>query len=137
MGAHRKQNPDAKLQGIRLPRNWPPLPNNVGKTRSIPAIDGRIRHFEIEDEIIRPQSNSDRKIIVLQRMRFPEEDKTEFRLGYYMIGLKPGAKGRWVWGQFCLLIPQEDLLALMREARKRKGSNIGLLPITAGAAQAD
>ena len=120
MGAHRKQTPDARLQRVRLPVNWPPLPQNVGKTRTIPAIDGRIRHFRIEDEIIRPQSNSDRKIIVLQRMRFLEEDRIEFRFGYYMIGLKPKARGRWVWGPFCLLIPQEDLLALLAEAKRRK-----------------
>jgi hypothetical protein len=111
-----------------LPANWPPLPHNVGKTRTIPAIDGRIRHFRIEDEIIRPQSNSDRKIIVLQRMRFLEEERIEFRFGYYMIGLKPKARGRWVWGQFCLLIPQEDLLALLQEAEKRRWFQPHLAP---------
>jgi hypothetical protein len=119
MGAHRKRTPDARPKRVGLPVNWPPLPYNVGKTRTIPAIDGRICHFRIEDEIIRPQGNSDRKIIVLQRMRFLEEDRIEFRFGYYMIGLKPKTRGRWVWGQFCLLIPEEDLLALLQEARRR------------------
>lgn len=120
MGAHRKQKPDPGLKDVQLPASWPQLPNNIGKTRTIPAIDGRIRHFRIEDEIIHPQSNSDRKIIVLQRMKFLEEDRIEFRFGYYMIGLKPKARGRWVWGQFCLLIPQEDLMALLQEAKKRR-----------------
>lgn len=120
MGAHRNQKSNVKLQGITVLQNWPPFPNNMEKIRKITAIDGSIRHFKVEDEIIRPQSNSDRKIIVLQRMRYLEKDRVEFRFGYYMIGLKSGARGRWVWGQFCLLIPQEDLLALLKEARKRK-----------------
>jgi hypothetical protein len=103
-----------------LPANWPELPNNLGKTRTIPAIDGRMRHFLIEDEIIHRQSNSERKIIVFQKMRFIEENRVEFRFGYYMIGLKPKARGRWVWGQFCLLIPQEDLMLILDEAKRRK-----------------
>ncbi len=120
MGSHRTQKRDTALSETRLPEHWPPLPHNIGKTRMIPAIDGEIRHFRIEDEIIRPQSNSDRKIIVLQKMTFVEENRTEIRFGYYMIGLKPRVSGRWVWGQFCLLIPQEDLLWLMEEAKRRK-----------------
>ena len=120
MGAHRTINRILTNEDHILPTGWPELPNNIGKKRRIPAIDGRIRHFLIEDEIIHPQSNSDRKIIVLQKMRFIEEDRIEFRFGYYMIGLKSKARGRWVWGQFCLLIPQEDLLVILDEARRRK-----------------
>jgi len=120
MGAHRTINHIQTKTDHDLPTTWPELPNNVGKKRRIPAIDGQIRHFLIEDEIIHRQSNSDRKIIVLQKMKFIEEDRIEFRFGYYMIGLKPKTKGRWVWGQFCLLIPQEDLLFILDEAKRRK-----------------
>jgi hypothetical protein len=104
-----------------LPPEWPPLPANTGKTRRIHDIDGNVRHLRIEDEIVRPQTGSDRKITVFQKIRIVEDDQVEFRFGYYMIGVKPRARGRWVWvwGQFCLLIPQEDLLALMQEARNR------------------
>jgi hypothetical protein len=120
MGAHRQQKPDASLKAICPSTIWPPFPHNIGKTRLIPAIDKSIRHFLIEDEIVRKQSNSERKIIVFQKMRFLEEKRYEFRFGYYMIGHVGKTKGRWVWGQFCLLIPQEDLMALMKEAKKRK-----------------
>lgn len=120
MGTHRTTNNILTKKDNNLPTGWPVLPNNIGKKRMIPSIDGRIRHFIIEDEIIHPQSNSNRKIIVLQKMRFVEEDRIEFRFGYYMIGLKPKARGRWVWGQFCLLIPQEDLLVILDEAKRRK-----------------
>jgi hypothetical protein len=120
MGAHRTIKRTQTKKDIILPNGWPGLPNNIGKIRLIPAIDGKIRHFKIEDEIIHPQSNSDHKIIVLQKMRFVEEDRILFRFGYYMIGLKPKAKGRWVWGQFCLLIPQEDLQVILKKAKRRK-----------------
>jgi len=95
------------------------LPSNTGKTRRILDIDGRVRHLRIDDEIVRQQTGSDRKIIVFQKILIVEDDRVEFRFGYYMIGVKPKARGRWVWGQFCLLIPQEDLLALMEEAGAR------------------
>jgi len=53
-------------------------------------------------------------------MRFVEEDRIEFRFGYYMIGIKQRSRGKWVWGQFCLLIPKTDLIALMQEAQRKK-----------------
>lgn len=119
MGGHRRGKKGEPSSRDHAGLEHPPLPDNVGKTRRIPAIDGSIRHFKIEDEIIRWQSGNDRKIIVLQKMRNVEEDRLEFRFGYYMIGLRPRARGRWVWGQFCLLIPELDLMALLREARRR------------------
>ena len=120
MGSHRTQHVNRCHGNVGIPKDWPPLPDNIGKTRMIPAIDGMKRHFRIEDEIIHPQSNSNRKIIVFQKMRYVEENRVEFRFGYYMIGIKPKAKGRWVWGQFCLLLPEEDLMAILEKARKRK-----------------
>jgi hypothetical protein len=119
MGSHRTLKRDRSPGRLRLPSEWPPLPVNRGKVRRIDAIDGTVRHFRIEDEIIRRQGNSDRKIIVLQKMRLIEEGRIEYRFGYYMIGMKPRAKGRWVWGQFCLLIPERDLTALLAEAERR------------------
>jgi hypothetical protein len=110
MSSHLTRKGDQLLANVQLPTEWPPLPNNIGKIRRIRAIDGQIRHFRIEDEIIRKQSNSKRKIIVLQKMRFVEEDRIEFRFGYYMIGIKQRSRGKWVWGQFCLLIPRADFI---------------------------
>jgi hypothetical protein len=121
MRMHRTRKPEHVRPAIGcLPRNLPSIPDNVGKTRTITAIDGRIRTFRIEDEIIRPQSNNDRKIIDLQKVRFIEEDRIEFRFAYYMIGRKGKTTGKWVWGQFCLFIPQEDLVWLLQEARTRE-----------------
>ena len=60
------------------------------------------------------------KVIVFQKLRFEDNNRQEFRFGYYMLGVKKGAKGRWVWGQYCLLIPKRDLRALIRKAKKKR-----------------
>jgi len=60
------------------------------------------------------------KLITFQKLRLEEENRIEFRLGYYMIGVKLGAKGRWVWGQYALMIPEKDFKVILKEAQKRK-----------------
>ena len=97
------------------------LPSNVGKRRVFTAIDGRKVHRTIEDEIIRPQKTSrHEKLIYLQKMRYEEGDRVEYRFTYYMRGFKPRVRGRWVFGQFSVLIPPVDLKWLLREARRRR-----------------
>jgi hypothetical protein len=100
--------------------NYPPPPNNIGKRRLIKTQRGVVRHLVIEDEITQPQTNAPHKLIVFQKMYHEEEDRYEFRLGYYMIGVKGKPKGRWVWGQYCLLIPQADLLSIINRAKRKK-----------------
>jgi hypothetical protein len=100
--------------------NHLPVPNNVGKRRLIKTQKGETRHFIVEDEIMQRQSNAPHKLIVFQKMYHEEEKRYEFRFGYYMIGIKGKPKGKWVWGQYCLFIPQQDLLDILNEARKKK-----------------
>ena len=96
-------------------------PNHVGERLVFKAIDGRKAHRTIEDEIIRPQKTSrHRKLIYLQKMRYEEAGRVEYRFTYFMRGFKKGARGRWVFGQFSLLIPPADLKWLLREARRRR-----------------
>lgn len=95
------------------------IPNNIGKRRKIINIWGKPVWLRIEDEIARFQSTARHKVICFQKIRFEKDGRIEFRFGYYMIGVKAGAKGRWVWGQYALLIPKKDLLALLREAKSR------------------
>jgi hypothetical protein len=74
----------------------------------------------IEDEIIRPQATSrNGKHIYLQKFRFEKDQRIEYRFTYYMIGFKAGARGRWVFGQYSVFIPPEDLKWLLKEARAR------------------
>jgi len=72
----------------------------------------------IQDEIYRFQSDFPEKAIVLQKVHF-EDCSFELRLAYYIIGKKPSMKGRWVWGQYATFMPQEDFIAIYKEAKIR------------------
>jgi len=96
------------------------LPNNVGRTASWKSITGQLRHFTIEDEIRRLQSDHRRnKVICLQKIRRHQDGHFQYRLGDYMLGVKSGMRGRWVWGQYATMRPAVDFRYLVREARKR------------------
>ena len=122
MGSHRNPKEKTKISASKKTKVSNPLewPKNIGKRRKIKTIWGKERHLIIEDEIMHQQSNAPHKLIAFQKIRLEEEDRIEYRFGYYMIGVKPGAKGRWVWGQFALLIPEKDLKAILKKAKKRK-----------------
>jgi hypothetical protein len=108
------------IEKISRNNNYPPPPHNIGKRRMIKTQKGKERHFIIEDEIIQPQLNAPHKLIVFQKMYCEEEKRHEFRFGYYMIGIKGKPKGKWVWGQYCLFMPQKDLLEILKKAKKKK-----------------
>lgn len=116
MGSHRKNT----AANLALPRGCSKAPNNIRKTRKIQGIHGEWIEYTIEDEIIRFQTSNKHKLISFQRIRFPKDNRIEYRLGYYMIGVKPKMRGKWVWGQFCLLIPEIDLIEIFKEAKERK-----------------
>jgi hypothetical protein len=105
----------------------PSPPSNVGRRGRIEAIDGSHRTFKIGDEIIRKQKvpeKGTRKLIYFQQLQFEDTGATQYRLTYYMLGVKQGARGRWVFGQYSLLVPARHLAALLKEARKRKWPGI-------------
>jgi hypothetical protein len=97
----------------------PSLPDNVGKTRRLHDIYGKVYHIKILDEIKFIQSNLPDKAIFLQKIHFLEEDRIEFRLGYYIIGKKPRNAGKWVWGQFATMLPAEDFNNVVKQAHER------------------
>jgi hypothetical protein len=37
----------------------------------------------------------------------------DYRLGYWIVGKKGRARGKWVWGQYCPMIPAADLPRLI------------------------
>lgn len=76
-----------------------------------------------------PQSNYNEKVFVIERLRKKsyegisdrqdwDEGDVQYRIGYYIVGRIGRANGRWVWGQFCPLIPAEDFDKLMDKAKK-------------------
>lgn len=75
------------------------------------------------------QHNLKNKVFVIERLkRIKIHGKTvhsevkvgdiEYRFGYYIVGQIGRAKNRWVWGQFCPMIPDKDFSALIKKAKK-------------------
>jgi len=97
----------------------PPLRRHIGDKVSWEDIRGKKRYLIIVDEIIRIQANAPHKAIYLQKMRYPKENRYEFRLCYFMIGVKGRTKGEWVFGQYATLIPKRDFKAIITRAKKK------------------
>ena len=100
-----------------MSNNLPDKPSKKGHQGRVRHPDGKVWPFTITDEICHTQHNLPEKFFCLQRLDFG--GKQEFRLGYYIIGKKPRAKGRWVWGQYCPLLPKRDFEAIIRKAVRR------------------
>lgn len=98
-------------------KKLPKLETN--KKGCVTSITGKKIKFEIKKQVTLKQSDYPEKIFVLQELYF-ENGKKEIRIGYYIIGKKGHARGRWIWGQFCPFFPNQDLTKLVRKA-KRKG----------------
>lgn len=98
--------------------NLPPRPCNIGKRRRITSIDGVTNWFVIDDEVVVPQGDGT-KLVYFQRFRWEHDQSTEYRLTYYMLGVKPGRKGQWVFGQYSTIVPADVLSAVLKEARAR------------------
>jgi hypothetical protein len=98
-----------------------PYPDNVGKkSRRWTAIDGQPVSVVIEEEIKIPQKTGPhKKLIYLQRLRFESDGHIEYRFTYYMEGFKGKTKGKWVFGQYSLSVPAEDLAELLKQARAK------------------
>lgn len=79
-----------------------------------------------------PQSNLSDKVLILERLRKErflgrlaykktwKKGAIDYRIGYFIVGKIGRAKGKWVWGQFCPVIPRQDLLKLIQKAEKEK-----------------
>ena len=78
-----------------------------------------------------PQHNlRNRKVFVVERlkkMRFDgrladrsafRKGAIEYRLGYYVVGRIGHTRGRWIWGQYCPLIPRRDFRKLIQKAER-------------------
>jgi hypothetical protein len=75
------------------------------------------------------QHNLREKVLVIERWRHhgfkgvraytggAQPGDIEYRFGYFTVGRIGRAGGRWVWGQFSVLIPRADLSQLLRKAR--------------------
>ena len=96
-------------------RDYPRTLGNKGKLKD---IRGNFHTFEIIGEISCWQRKApDEKRIYLQKIQH-DDKRVEYRFTYYMRGVKPGrTKGKWVFGQYSMMIPQRELAYLLRTAR--------------------
>jgi hypothetical protein len=104
------------------------------KVKPIPMKDiGRKgKHYFIREAyVFMKQSNLPEKVFVLERLRKIKTEgelsnnnanigTIEYRVGYYMIGKIGRMNGKWLWGQFCPLIPKEDFEKLIRLAKQKR-----------------
>jgi hypothetical protein len=99
--------------------NYPDLKTRVGKRGSITMPEGHRLGFKVLEEVRVSQSDLPGKILCLELVEF-DDGRRETRLGYYVIGKKPGRIGKWVWGQYAPFMPLEDLRTLVAGAEERK-----------------
>ena len=96
----------------------PPWPINIGKIRKIKSIHDEPITFTVVDEIVIPHGSG--KLIYFQLLRHDPGKQIEFRLCYYMLGVKESRRGKWVFGQYALMTPASVLRKLLAEAKRRK-----------------
>ncbi len=78
-----------------------------------------------------PASNlSKSKVFIIEKLRKVKpygklayknswrEGETEYRIGYYIVGKVGRAKNKWVWGQFCPIIPAKDLKEILKQINR-------------------
>lgn len=103
--------------------------NNTVKTKNI-SRTYKIKWIREAFTFMR-QVNYPEKVFVIERLKkesfFDGQPKnnnelgnTEYRIGYYIVGKIGKAKDKWVWGQFCPLIPVEDFDQLIQKAKQDK-----------------
>ncbi len=86
-------------------------------------------YFHREAWTFAVQSDLPEKVFVIERLRKESTEGTlaysnwrkgdiEYRIGYYIVGRIGKARGNWIWGQFCPMIPARDLITLLEQAKK-------------------
>ena len=87
--------------------------------------------FEKEAVTYMRQHNTKEKYYVVERLKLAKLEgeitnkkskvgQVEYRIGYYIVGRIRKAKNRWIWGQFCPMIPKKDFDKLLNKAIKEK-----------------
>lgn len=94
----------------------PPIRSHVGEQKSLRFPDGTVRSYRIVDEIAKFQTSNNQKYFCLQKLKYDNSDDEEIRFGYYIIGKKERMRGKWVWGQYCPLLPKADFEEMVRLA---------------------
>lgn len=74
------------------------------------------------------QHNNEQKVFLFERLELAEVrgrtvsitrkgiGDVEYRICYYIVGKNGNRNGKWTWGQFCPMIPADDLIRLIKKA---------------------
>ncbi|WHZ11973.1 MAG: hypothetical protein OJF60_002413 [Burkholderiaceae bacterium] len=101
----------------------------IGKTSTRKNIRGAPFTFKVEDAVGFQVGKEHKKYICLQRLKhLTPKERIEYRFAYYMVGVKEGAKGRWVFGQYALMIGPKQLQRLLLMAVKKWPDFSELIP---------
>ena len=86
----------------------PPLPSRKGKTTRRKDIRGRPMVYTVADEDVFVAKGNPNKAFAIHKLQH-KDGREEFRIGYYMIAVRPRAKGKWAWGQFAPMMTREEM----------------------------
>jgi len=101
------------------------LPKEI-KTKDISRKG--IHKWAIVKRICMQQTGLPEKIFVFERLKRLgtegeiihkiNDEGIQYRIGYYIVGKNGKKNGKWVWGQFCPLIPDKDFDKLIEKAKQ-------------------
>jgi hypothetical protein len=93
-----------------------PLPSHKGNRGGATWIDGTRGSFTITEEVqLQVEEN---KVLVFQQLT-GDDGHVFLRFGYYMLGFKPGRRGRWTWGESCPMFSVENLHTIVARAKEK------------------
>jgi len=107
------------------PLATPPLPGSrVGQRTETTNIDGTPFIYRVDEQEIFIAPSNPKKAFLLQKLIVEcgggvPSGSAMFRIGYYMIGHKPGARGKWAWGQFAAMMTPEELSLIVTKMREK------------------
>lgn len=96
------------------------LEHNRGQIRKWNNIKGGKMKVALGKYVLQEDTQYDKggKYFILEEVDFLENNKTSYRIGYWIIGEKESKRGQWIWGQFCPLITDRDLEKLIKKAKE-------------------
>ncbi len=96
----------------------PSLPSRRGKTTRRKDINGRPMVYKVVDEVVFVAGGNHKKAFAIHKLEYGD-GREEFRIGYYMIAVRPRAKGKWAWGQFAPMMTREEMAEIFKRLRKK------------------
>jgi hypothetical protein len=90
----------------------------LGRETRTKTIDGKPMIYKVIDEDCFLASSNPRKAFCLHKLRF-EDGRERFRIGYYMIAVKPRMRGKWAWGQFAPIMTGQEMKMIYERVKKK------------------